>query len=202
MSITFTSSSTSPIDVFNFDAIRLPPDFEREAGVRKQLTLVRVRQPRRQEWVRVHPEPTHRAKVATIVFKENEESKPEIYLVSPAVAMQLGDEITYQTLYLATNRQGEPFLWPCRQPRLESRSGDLAATSRIEAAEAAMTRYVRVQWKSPAFEMSFRDDTIVDVAPRWPDKSFGELVQIAFDRTGMMINTLDHPVIKILQGRN
>ena len=84
--------------------------------------------------------------------------------------------------------KGEPFLWPCRQPRLESRSGDLAATSRIEAAEAAMTRYVRVQWKSPAFEMSFRDDHIVDVAPRWPDKSFGELIQIAFDRTGMMIN--------------
>ena len=80
--ITSTSSSTAaPINVFDFEAIRLPPNFEREAGVRKQLTLVRVRQPRKQEWVRVHPE--HRAEVATIVFKENEEAKPEIYLVAP-----------------------------------------------------------------------------------------------------------------------
>ena len=195
-----TSTSTSPINVFDFEAIRLPPNFEREAGVRKQLTLVRVRQPRKQEWVRVHPE--HRAEVATIVFRENEEGKPEIYLVAPDVAMQLGDEITYQTIYLAINRQGEPFLWPCRRPKLESRSGDIAATSRIEAAETAMTRQVRVQWRSPAFEMSFRDGHIPDVDPIWPDKSFGELVEIAFHRTGMFIHDPNHQVIKILQGRN
>ena len=199
--ITSTFSSTAaPINIFDFEAIRLPPNFEREAGVRKQLTLVRVRKPRRQEWVRVHPE--HRAEVATIVFKETEETKPEIYLVHPAVALQLGDEITYTTLYLAINRQGEPFLWPCRRPKLESRSGDIAATSNIEAAEMAMTRQIRVQWRSPAYEMSFRDDNIPDVEPKWPDKPFGELVQIAFHRTGMYIDDPNHQVIKILQGRN
>jgi hypothetical protein len=199
--ITSTSSSTdNPINAFDFAAIRLPPDFEREAGVRKQLTLVRVRKPRRQEWVRVHPE--HHAEVATIVFKENEETKPEIYLVHPAVARELGEEITYQTLYLAINRQGEPFLWPCRKPKLESRGGDIAATSNIEAAETAITRQVRVQWRSPAYEMSFRDDSIPDIEPKWPDKPFAELVQIAFHRTGMYIADPNHQVIKILQGRN
>jgi hypothetical protein len=113
-----TSTSTEAINVFDFEAIRIPPDFEREAGVRKQLTQVKVRKPRRQEWVRVHPE--HRVKVATIVYKENDESRPEIYLVSPNVALNLGDEITYTTLYLAINRQGVVFLWPCR-PRSKGR---------------------------------------------------------------------------------
>jgi hypothetical protein len=199
---TSTSSSTNPINVFDFAAIRLPPDFEREAGVRKQLTSVSVRKPRRQEWFRVHPDPEYRARVATIAFKENEEAREETFLVDPAVALTLGDEITYTTLYLAINRQGHVFLWPCRAPKADDRRGDIAATSRIEAAEAAMTRYVRVQWKSPAYEMSFRDDTIVDVPPPWPDKPFNELVELAFFKSGLYIADPNHQVIKILQGRN
>ena len=116
---TSTSTSTNPINVFDFAAIRLPPDFEREAGVRKQLTSVSVRKPRRQEWFRVHPDPEYRARVATIAFKENEEAREETILVDPAVALTLGDEITYTTLYLAINRQGHVFLWPCRDPKAE-----------------------------------------------------------------------------------
>jgi hypothetical protein len=65
-----------------------------------------------------------------------------------------------------------------------------------------MKRQVRVQWRSPAFEISFRDDSIPDVEPIWPDKSLDELVEIAFGRTGLVIRDLNHPVIKILQGRN
>jgi hypothetical protein len=195
------NTANTAIDVSDFAAIRLPPDFEREAGVRKQLTLVRVRGPRKQEWIRVHSDLF--ARYATITYKENDESKPEVYLVMPNVARQLGaDEITIATLYLACNRQGEIFIWPCRDPRPGSRAGDLAATSRIAAAEAAMKRQVRVQWRSPAFEISFRDDSIPDVEPIWPDKSLDELVEIAFGRTGLVIRDLNHPVIKILQGRN
>jgi hypothetical protein len=199
---TITTSTDTPINVFDFAAIRLPPDFEREAGVRKQLTLVPVRKPRRQEWFRAHPDPECRARVATIAFKENEEAREETFLVAPAVALTLGDEITYTTLYLCINRQGHVFLWPCRDPKAEDRRGDIAATTRIEAAEAAMTRYVRVQWKSPAYEMSFRDETIVDAAPLWPDKPFAELVELAFFKSGMYIADPNHQVIKILQGRN
>lgn len=50
--------------------------------------------------------------------------------------------------------------------------------------------------------MSFRDGHIPDVDPIWPDKPFGELVEIAFHRTGMFIHDPNHQVIKILQGRN
>ena len=130
---TTTSTSTEAIDVFDFEAIRIPPNFEREAGVRKQLTMVRVRKPRRQEWVRVHPDPAYHAKVATIVLKEDENSKEEIYLVAPRVAEDMADEITLTTLYLAMNRQGDVFIWPCRDPNPELRRGDTAATSRMEA---------------------------------------------------------------------
>jgi hypothetical protein len=199
---TTTSTSTEAIDVFDFEAIRIPPNFEREAGVRKQLTMVRVRKPRRQEWVRVHPDPAYHAKVATIVLKEDENSKEEIYLVAPRVAEDMADEITLTTLYLAMNRQGDVFIWPCRDPNPELRRGDTAATSRLEAIEAAMTRYVRVQWKSPAYEISFRDASIVETEPVWPDKPFSELIKLAFFRVGLYIDDPNHQVIKILQGRN
>jgi hypothetical protein len=199
---TSTSTSTEAIDVFDFEAIRIPPNFEREAGVRKQLTMVRVRKPRRQEWVRVHPDPAYHAKVATIVLKEDENSKEEIYLVAPRVAEDMADEITLTTLYLAMNRQGDVFIWPCRDPNPELRRGDTAATSRLEAIEAAMTRYVRVQWKSPAYEISFRDASIVETEPVWPDKPFSELIKLAFFRVGLYIDDPNHQVIKILQGRN
>ena len=199
---TSTSTSTSTINVFDFDAIRLPPDFEREGGVRRQLTQVRVRKPRAQEWIRVNPDPAYCARVATVVYKDGDDSREEVYLVAPAVALTLGDEITYTTLYLAISRQGSIFIWPCRDQKPEMRLGDTAATSRLEAAEAAKTRYVRVQWRSPAYEMSFRDDTIVDIEPTWPDKPFGELIELAFFKSGMFISDPNHQVIKILQGRN
>ena len=135
-------------------------------------------------------------------LKEDENSKEEIYLVAPRVAENMADEITLTTLYLAMNRQGDVFIWPCRDPNPELRRGDTAATSRLEAIEAAMTRYVRVQWKSPAYEISFRDASIVEIEPVWPDKPFSELIKIAFFRVGMYIDDPNHQVIKILQGRN
>ena len=69
----FASTSTSTINVFDFDAIRLPPDFEREGGVRRQLTQVKVRKPRAQEWIRVNPDPAYCARVATVVYKDGDE---------------------------------------------------------------------------------------------------------------------------------
>jgi hypothetical protein len=199
---TSTSNSTATINVFDFDAIRLPPDFEREGGVRRQLTRLSVRKPRPQEWIRVNPDPAYSARVATIVYKEGDDSKEEIYLVAPHLIRDLEPELTYTTLYLAISRQGSLFIWPCRDPNPESKRGDIAATSRIEAAQAAMQRYVRVQWRSPAYEYSFRDETIVEVEPTWPDKPFKELGDLAVTKMGMLISDLNHQVVKIIQGRN
>jgi hypothetical protein len=47
-------------DPLNVAALRLPPAFEETAGVRKQLTIVPVRKPHRQEWIRVHPDEAYR----------------------------------------------------------------------------------------------------------------------------------------------
>ena len=65
-----------------------------------------------------------------------------------------------------------------------------------------MTRYVRVQWKSPAYEISFRDASIVETEPVWPDKPFSELIKIAFFMVGLYIDDPNHQVIKNLQGGN
>ena len=89
------------------------------------------------------------------LLKEDAEAKEEIYLVDPPLLKLdegLKDEVTAATLFLAINRQGAIFIWVCRDENPAMKRGDIAATSRIEAAEAAMMRYVRVQWRSPAYE--------------------------------------------------
>jgi hypothetical protein len=199
---TSTSTSTDTINVFNFDAIRLPPDFEREGGVRRQLTQLRVRKPRPQEWIRVNPDPAYSARVAAIFYKEDDDSKEEIYLVANHLINDLAGEIKYMTLYLAINRQGSLFIWPCRDPNLEMKRGDTAAITRLEAAKAAMERYVRVQWRSPAYEYAFRDDSFVETPPTWPDKPFEELINLGFIKMGMFVSDLKHQIVQILRGRN
>ena len=64
-----------------------------------------------------------------------------------------------------------------------------------------MERWVRVQWKTPAFEISFRDSHIVEVAPTWPEKTFEELVEIGLHRPQLIISSMDHQVVRLLRGQ-
>ena len=52
------ASGTPPLvapDPFDAKALRLPPAFEHNAGVRKVISTIPVRKPHSQEWIRVHP---------------------------------------------------------------------------------------------------------------------------------------------------
>jgi hypothetical protein len=62
----------------------------------------------------------------------------------------------------------------------------------------AMTRWIRMKANMSlgAYEITVAESVMAD--PVWPDRSFQELVRIAYrDR---MITALDHPVIKRLRG--
>jgi hypothetical protein len=186
-------TETEPSDPFNLDNLRLDQSFVESAGVRKLLTTIPVRKPNPQDFVRVHPAPEYRAALAIIELKDDR----EIYLVPPAIAVDLPGEYAMTTVYTAINRQGVVFLWPVRLPAPDGRINEWNRSA-AEAAELAMRRWVRVKANLPlgAYEMFEAASTIPD--PEWPNLPFQELLRIGFrDR---LIDRLDHAVIKRLRG--
>ena len=121
----------------------------------------------------------------------------EDYLVQPAILPELTGEVVYKTVFTAVNRQGVVFLWPVRLPAPDDRKSEWPRSAR-EAAELAMTRWVRLRANLSlgAYEITVAESVMAD--PVWPELSFQDLLRIAYrDR---MITTLDHPVVKRLRG--
>src|SRR5438270_5279573 len=102
--MTDTTVPTSPQpNPFDPASLRLDQSFADTVGVKKLLTTVPVRKPNRQDFVRVHPDPSYRLTPAAII--EVKEDR-EVYLVTPNMAQALPGEFSTATLYLTINRQG------------------------------------------------------------------------------------------------
>ena len=157
-----------------------------------------VRKPHRQEWIRVHPDGSYRGDFATILLKE----EGEFYLVAPAMAEQLRDELTAVTIYTAITKTGIPFLWPARRAGSGNRRTDVWYSSAHEAAAAAMKRSIRVSANMGlgAYEYAFSDNPTPENDPVWPDLSLTELLRLGFQKTGRFVADFEHPVIKTLRG--
>ena len=186
-----TTEATEAPDPFDLASLRLNPSFT--AGVKKLTTTVPAHRPGPQDFVRVHPSSEYRADFAMIDLKDDRED----YLVRPEVAPDLAGEVVFKTIFTAINRQGVIFLWPVKLPAPDARKTEWPRSER-EAAEKAMTQWVRMKANMSlgAYEIIVPESVIVD--PVWPELSFQELVRIAYrDR---IITSLDHPVVRRLRG--
>lgn len=180
----------------NLDALRLSQDYGAELGVQKMLLRVPVRRPGRQEFVRAHPDPTYVLDTGLIELSDER----DYYLTMPAVRAGLFDEIRAIRLHTVVNRQGVVFLWPCRLPGSDGR-GNAWHESALEIAELAKTAWVRVVAdRSLGAYQAYRAAGDLD-PPEWPDKSFPELLKVAFSG-GRIIHNEDHPVIRRLLGQS
>ena len=180
-------------DPFDLASLRLSASFTETAGVTKLLTTVPARRPSPQEFVRVHPAAEYRADFAMIDLKDDRED----FLVRPEILPELMGEVVFKTIFTAINRQGVVFLWPVRLPAPDDRKNEWARSAR-EAAEMAMSRWVRMKSNLGlgAYEITVAESEMAE--PVWPDLPFQELMRIAYrDR---MIRSLDHAVIKRLRG--
>jgi hypothetical protein len=122
----------------------------------------------------------------------------EDYLVRPELVPDLANEVSYVTLFTTINRQGVIFLWPVKLTAPDRKRNDWARSAR-EAAEMAMTRWVRLKanLNLGAYEIHVAESEMAD--PVWPDLSFSELLKIAYRER--MITSLDHLVVKRLRGQ-
>ena len=181
-------------DPFNPTNLRLSQLFVETAGVKKLLTTVPVRKPSAQDFVRVHPDPAYRENFPIIELKDERE---EYIVVADLVPALVGEFVT-KTLFTAINRQGTVFFWPVRLPSPDGKDLDWWRSSR-EAAELAMTSWIRVRanMNLGANDIFQAESVISD--PEWPQLGFWELIKIAF--RDHLIDRLDHPVIKRLRGQ-
>ena len=182
-------------DPFDPAALRISQDFAAAAGVEQVLTTIPVRKPNRHDFVRVHS--SEDFQLTTLVVELKDE-RSEIYLVTSDIREKLIGEVNLVTLFLAINRQGVVFFWPCKLP---DPSGRVNAwhESALEAAHLARDRWIRVSANMSLGAYQIFQATGELPNPEWPSESLGELLRIAF-KGGKLIDAADHPVLKRLRG--
>ena len=188
-------NSQPDLNPFDPERLRLSQDFDSSVGVQKVLLTVPVRKPDRQWFFRVRPGEEWRLPTAIIELKEERET----YLVDPALRDALPGDVSFKMIYTAINRQGVVFLWPVKLPD-GMRKQDQWSRSAHEAAELAEGQWVRMaaNMSLGAYEVfQASSDAIPD--PEWPDKTLGELLEIAFKEK--FIRSLGHEVVKQLLGK-
>jgi hypothetical protein len=179
---------------FNLNDLRLSQDFSNQVGVKKLLNTVHVRdKPDRHEWVRVHPDQTWRIATAILEFKEDREK----FLVAPALHAELFGELVAMVLFTAITRQGVCFLWSVRLPSPDGRQDDWNR-SKLEAAQHAMKRWVRVASNRPLGAYEVFEATGVLPEPEWPEEGFEHIFRVAFK--DHFIESVEHPAIRRLRG--
>jgi hypothetical protein len=108
------------------------------------------------------------------------------------------------TIYTTYSRlSGKTFLWPVGivgQPGQNKRTENWYRTAH-EAAEEAMRQLVNV-WADlggGGYEWQPSENPEANTPPEWPQLTFTELLQIAFQRTGCFVESFDHDVFKKLK---
>ena len=188
------TAEAKPVDPFNDLAnLRLRQDFATTGATKKLLTVVPVRKPPKQAFVRVHPNLVLDAGLIDL----KDDLDRETFLVLPELQADLAGEWSPYRLHLAVTRQGAAFIWPLRLPDSEGRVVSWYESG-MEAASMAKSGWVRVV---PDMQVGgyICYSAIGDLgAPAWPDTPFPELLKIAF--RGRVVDSTDHPLIARLRG--
>jgi hypothetical protein len=179
----------------DLEAVRLSPEDTAGLGAREILTRVPVRRPRKQEFVRCHPD----AAMTLAVTLHVDDDDGKAYFVAPSMRGVLADNVKPTLLQLSIMRNGTLFIWPLTIPSAEGGGGRSWHESGLKAKEIAKTQWIRVlpDKTRNGYRVFAAEGTLAE--PVWPeDKTFNELLEIAFaDR---IIMTQDHPVVRKLRG--
>jgi hypothetical protein len=165
-------------------------------AVETVLTTVPVRNPKRNEFFRTHPDPAY--SVDTALLEVEIDDDKESFLVLPAMQNLLSAELRAVRLCTAITKRGNVFLWPIKLPMEGNNRLRRMADSALQAADQAKSLWVKVAWDRElgAWGMARAKGDLG--TPQWPEKSFRDLIEIAFRHN--LIDRADHPVIRQLEG--
>jgi len=185
-------------DPFNLKALRELPQL---VQVRQRRLVVPVRRkPNRLAFVRVHPDPEYRHPSVPI-FREGKSDSggdEEMYFVHPSMLAEMSGEYRLYSIYTAVDLQGNAFLWIVPLPQDDGREPNNWLISNREAAELAITRWVRVASDMGAGAYKIVEYEGPPIEPVFPQEPFLELLKLGFKHR--MIDRPDHPKILRLRG--
>jgi len=169
----------------------LPDDAEGDLRTEEVLGVPRVKRPPNTQFFRCRKDLAGNINVLDM----ETEGERVTYLVAPTVAKQLDDETAIKAKHgrVCLTREGGLYLW------LRSLGGsDTWSQSAARATDRAESNWVRATSSRSLSEYKCKVATGIDDEPNWPKESFIEILQAAFE--GKVIDSLDHPAVKQLQG--
>jgi len=171
----------------SLENLRLDQDYIEAVGIKKEISIIRVKKPHRQEFIRVHPDWS----LETMMFLDQDERSH--YIVNPALYGLLEGELVPKVLLVYINIKRVLKLWPIRLPDAEGKLDDWNRSA-LKAAELAREKWVRVASNRPlgAYEIFFPLGQVED--PEWPSIDFQTIIDVAFKDS--RIDDETHPVIK------
>lgn len=132
------------------------------------------------------------------VLRDNEGTSRAYYFVVPGMRMhpKLIPRLRRVTLALTSIWPGgNVLIWPV--PILGER--ELPAWKSARAAyELARDRWVQMVWAEDRKDYLIETAEGIDHEPVWPEKTFNELLKLAFD--GKIIDSEEHPYVRRLRG--
>ena len=107
---TSEKETTTSLDPFSPENLRLSQSFNEIVSVKKVLTTVPVRKPGQQDFVRVRFGPEWSENFPIVDLQDDREQ----FIVAAGLVPDLFTELVHKTLRLAINKQGTVFFWPIR----------------------------------------------------------------------------------------
>ena len=180
-----------------FDPLRfaMPSTGAEEFGTRKIRSVIPVNKPGKMEWVHLLDHPDFLIPGAAVLDLQNGR---RLYLVVPELAAQLADDVKLFKLAPALTRQDKLFLWPCPiiQPGETPNSWH---TSHNDAFHAAKSGWIRMKSNLACGFYDIIEPEKIMPEPDWPDMSFADMLQIAFN-DDHIVDRDDHPALRRLLG--
>ena len=185
------SSKAAVAGGYDWSSLLLPDDAEGDLRTEEVLGVPRVKRPPNTHFFRCRKDLAGNMNVLDM----ETDGERVTYLVAPTVAKQLADETAIKAKHgrVCLTREGGLYLW------LRSLGGnDTWSQSAARVTDRAENEWARATSSRSLSEYKCKVATGIDDEPNWPKESFIEILQAAFE--GKVIDSLDHPAVKQLQG--
>jgi len=163
-----------------------------------------VEKPGEFEWFQTHPDPAYRPALPCIDFlPPGSKNNRELHLIHPTMVpffAKLRSSIAVYQLYFLMNRIGNVRVCPVKLPGPDGKHNDWHRT-RQAAVEKGIGAWVRMWANKSGSRYEWMPAPIAYPDPIWPNLSMDEVLTIAFDHLGRVVNTEDHSVVRVLRGQ-
>jgi hypothetical protein len=184
-------------DDWDLESLALGQDFGAAIGVENVLTTVPVCKPKKEWWVRTHPDATYRLTTALLELDDDR----TVYMIDPSLRPSLALEPTVAPYLLVASvtRQNVVFLWAIKKPAGDD-GGRVPEWTRtaLAAVESARQTWTRTFWDQALRGYRVQASRFITDEPVWPKESMKELVRKAFEQN--RLRDWNDPILRRLRG--